>query len=111
MAGERLCALADVIPGSALKLTPEIGGRAMSVIAVRAGDDVRVYQNLCPHRDAPLDLIPGPLVTDDGGHLLCGSHNALFRIEDGICVAGPCVGLGLIEIKVDILNGAVHLLT
>ena len=67
----------------------EIGGEA--VIVVRLGAEVRAYRNRCPHTGQPLSPWPDRLLTREGDRLICFGHGALFRPEDGVCVAGPCV--------------------
>ncbi len=59
---------------------------------MHAPEGVRVYRNRCPHRGTPLDWQPGRFLDREGRHLVCATHCALFRLEDGHCVAGPCAG-------------------
>ena len=40
------------------------------------------------------------LLTAEEDFIVCATHGALFRIEDGTCVAGPCVGKSLKPIDV-----------
>jgi len=37
----------------------------------------------------------GRFATPDGRHRVCGEHGALYRPDDGLCVAGPCLGARL----------------
>jgi len=37
----------------------------------------------------------------------CSSHGALFTIEDGECVAGPCTGQSLIAVDFSIQDDQV----
>jgi nitrite reductase/ring-hydroxylating ferredoxin subunit len=53
------------------------------------------YRNLCRHLPVPLDGGTGELLSDDGAHLVCGTHGATYRLHDGYCVEGPCEGLVL----------------
>jgi nitrite reductase/ring-hydroxylating ferredoxin subunit len=39
-------------------------------------------------------------MSDDGRFLLCGQHGALYDPVEGVCISGPCVGLGLFAIPV-----------
>lgn len=39
----------------------------------------------------------------DGFHLLCGTHGALFRPQDGYCVSGPCVGDSLEPVPISLV--------
>ncbi len=60
-------------------------------IAITTGE--RAYLNLCPHSGGRLSAPGEPApVSRDGRHLICTLHGAMFRIEDGLCVAGPCEG-------------------
>ena len=54
------------------------------------------YANVCPHRRHPLDLVPDVFLTENGNQIRCASHGAFFIPETGACVAGPCVGFGLL---------------
>jgi nitrite reductase/ring-hydroxylating ferredoxin subunit len=60
----------------------------------------RAYANVCRHRALPLDLGRRTAMSEDGRFLLCGQHGALYDPAEGICVSGPCVGLGLFAIPV-----------
>lgn len=50
------------------------------------------YRNQCPHRGAPLNWQPHQFLTVERDMIQCALHGALFRIEDGSCVYGPCAG-------------------
>lgn len=78
-------------------------------MAIRQGEQVFVYINSCPHIGAPLDWHPGQFLTRDKKAIQCTAHGAMFRIEDGECFFGPCVGQGLEPVTVAVLDGAVHL--
>ena len=45
----------------------------------------------------------------DKSHILCATHGAEFRIEDGFCVLGPCRGQSLEPISVSVRDGDVVL--
>lgn len=67
---------------------------------------VRAYRNRCPHRGVTLNWVPGRFLDSDGRYLQCATHGALFRPEDGVCVAGPCVGERLPALAVTIVGDA-----
>jgi len=77
------------------------------MFVVRRGNDVFGYVNICPHAGTPLDWTPGQFLTRDKTNLLCATHGAQFRIEDGLCVAGPCPGSSLTPVPIGILGGDV----
>ena len=63
-----------------------------SVLAVRKGGQVYTYLNRCPHRNVPLNWSQDVFLDDSASLIRCASHGALFLIETGECVAGPCEG-------------------
>lgn len=72
--------------------------RAFSVageplFGVRRLGKVHLYRNRCPHRGIPLNWAQDDSVLDDSASLIhCAHHGALFLIDSGECVAGPCEG-------------------
>jgi nitrite reductase/ring-hydroxylating ferredoxin subunit len=55
---------------------------------------------VCRHRALPLDLGARSPMSDDGRFLLCHQHGALYRLDDGVCVVGPCAGERLSPVAV-----------
>ncbi len=49
-----------------------------------------VYRNYCPHLGISLNFMPDAFFDSEGRHLICANHGALFQVEDGRCIAGPC---------------------
>tara|TARA_B100000519_G_scaffold9380_1_gene7434 strand:+ start:462 stop:845 length:384 start_codon:yes stop_codon:yes gene_type:complete len=103
-----LCLLSDLKNGEAKGFNVEGSGIAQRLIIVRQGDGVKAYINLCPHIGSRLDGDVGQFLDDeDPTMLLCDSHAALFRIEDGVCVEGPCEGDKLFPADVTVVGNAV----
>lgn len=63
-----------------------------SVFAVRRAGRVYLYRNRCPHRGIPLNWEPDQFLDSSASLIACSRHGALFLIESGECVAGPCEG-------------------
>ncbi|MCH8301778.1 MAG: Rieske (2Fe-2S) protein [Proteobacteria bacterium] len=74
---------------------------------VRQGDEVYAYQNFCMHAGHPLNWKPDGFLTGDGSQIICSSHGAIYEIDSGECVAGPCPGRKLRPIEVEIRDGEV----
>ena len=109
MSGTPLGRVDDIpVDGSAGFNVDGPGGR-MFFMAIRRGDDVYVYANSCPHLGTPLDFKPGRFLSLDKTHILCATHGALFRIEDGFCVSGPCAGKSLQAAPMEIRDGLILL--
>ncbi len=87
-----LCALDEIEDGGAKGFEPEVGGQRLELFVVRRGRELFAYENACPHIGTPLDWTPDQFLDAAGANILCATHGALFRIEDGYCTAGPCTG-------------------
>ncbi len=105
-----LCRLDDVPDGGSNGFLTEAGDERRLVMVIRRGDEVFVYLNSCPHLGSPLDIVPGRFLTDDGRMILCTTHGALFRIDDGFCVSGPCADDSLTAVAAEVRDGEVHIL-
>jgi nitrite reductase/ring-hydroxylating ferredoxin subunit len=102
-----LCRLIDLDdPGSA-GFVLRRGDQQIPLLVVRTGDRVHGYINSCPHIGAPLDWTSGQFLSRDKCHILCAMHGALFRLDDGLCVGGPCAGKALMPYAVVLKNGVV----
>lgn len=65
------------------------------------------YVNRCRHMTTPLDFIRYQFLTEDGRHLICLTHGALYEPTTGLCVEGPCKGLSLYPLPVQVDQGEV----
>ena len=101
-----LCRLENIPDGEALGFETESGD---DIFVVRQGQRVYGYVNSCPHAASPLNWIESQFMSLDKQHILCATHGAEFRIEDGYCVLGPCRGKSLQQVAVSINDGEVRL--
>jgi nitrite reductase/ring-hydroxylating ferredoxin subunit len=104
----RLCALAEIAEGRARGFELEVGGRLLRIFAARRGGAIYAYLNRCPHRGTPLDWAPDQFFDLEGRHLVCSTHGAVFRVEDGSCLAGPCAGEALTPVETRVREGALY---
>ncbi len=107
--GTLLCGLAELPEGGGKGLW--LGGEEerQGIFLLRRGAVVFAYRNSCPHRGIVLDWKPDQFLDASGQHILCAMHGALFRIDDGLCVSGPCVGDSLEAVGIEIRDGAIYL--
>lgn len=109
MTQEPLCQLNDIEDGGSIGLVTKINGLPVGLALIRQGDTVFVYENSCPHNHAPMDFTPGQFLNLERDLILCTLHGALFRIDDGHCVQGPCTGKHLTPVASEVRDGAVWL--
>lgn len=84
----------------------EIGDH--NLFAVKRDGEVFVYVNSCPHIGIPLEFLPDDFLDSDQRYILCANHGALFEVEDGMCISGPCHGQALLAVPHRILGGMIE---
>jgi nitrite reductase/ring-hydroxylating ferredoxin subunit len=103
----RLCTLSDIPDHDARGFrTPE-----GDIVVVRRGVEVHAYRNRCPHIGICLNFQPDVFMDLTQRYLQCANHGALFRVEDGFCLRGPCSGQSLGKVAVMVENGVIWLHT
>jgi len=106
--GARLCALADLSDPGAKGFEFREGDLVFAGFVVRRGGSVFGYIDRCPHAGWPLAMTPDRYLTREGDLILCAGHAALFRMEDGLCIGGPCGGRRLTPWPVRVAAGEVR---
>ncbi|NBF06116.1 Rieske 2Fe-2S domain-containing protein [Pseudomonas sp. Fl5BN2] len=83
-----LCAGSDLAEASSRGFQLQ----GLKLFAVRREGQAYVYANRCPHRGVALEWQPDHFLDPSASLIQCATHGALFLIESGECVAGPCAG-------------------
>ena len=106
-----LCRLDELADPGSKGSQADLGGAVHEIVVVRRNNRVYGYINRCPHTGGPLDWMPDQFLSFDKRHIQCATHAALFRLDDGICVAGPCAGDHLTAVLLQVEAGNIYLLT
>lgn len=104
-----ICALHELADPGAKGFTLGQGEWPLKGFVVRKGDGVHAYVNHCPHAGFPLNWQPDQFLLPGGSAIRCVMHGALFEMETGQCLSGPCLGLGLQPLPVQVRHGYVLL--
>lgn len=104
--GFRLCANADLIDNEARAFRSPAG----EVIVVNRDGQSYAYHNSCPHLGINLEFNPDEFMDSENHFLICSNHGALFQVEDGLCVSGPCQGESLLAAPIQISDGYIELI-
>ncbi|MDB4837782.1 Rieske 2Fe-2S domain-containing protein [Marinomonas sp.] len=68
------------------------------------------YKYLCPHQNKHLNGSEETSLDDAGDYAKCSHHGALFSLQDGRCITGPCQGSFLTKATLGIEQGDCYLL-
>lgn len=101
----RLCELSAIPDGDAIGIEAPGG----ELVLVRQGRQVMAYRNRCPHLGIELNFMPDVFLDMEKRYIQCANHSALFQIEDGLCVWGPCQGEALVAVAVQVIDDTVWL--
>ena len=104
-----ICPLHELGDPGAKGFTMGGGDWPLRGLVVRRGDSVRAYVNHCPHAGFPLNWQPDQFLAPDAPLIFCVMHGALFEIDSGVCVSGPCAGKALRPLPVRVERGYVML--
>jgi nitrite reductase/ring-hydroxylating ferredoxin subunit len=110
MGGRLLCRLDAIPEGSGRGFWFGRDVERFGVFVLRCNSGFVAYINSCPHRGTPLDWQPDRFLDVTGRLIQCSTHGALFRIEDGACVSGPCAGSSLKPAPVVLRQECLYLL-
>jgi nitrite reductase/ring-hydroxylating ferredoxin subunit len=104
-----ICPLHELPDPGARGFTMGQGEWPLKGFVVRQGERVYGYVNHCPHAGFPLNWQPDKFLVPGGSTIRCVMHGALFEMETGLCLSGPCRGLGLQPLPVYVQDGYVLL--
>lgn len=68
------------------------------------------YQNVCPHLQVELEFLENQFLDQDQEFIQCSTHGALFDVETGQCISGPCLGEALTKVNIKVhSDGGIYL--
>ena len=103
-----LCAEAEIAEGKGRGFVLGSGTEREAIFVIRWRGMLHGYRNSCPHAGTPLDWPDDRFFDSAGEFLICGTHGAVFRPEDGFSIEGPCSGRSLARIALRVENGDIH---
>lgn len=104
---KRLGLLSEVEDPGCREFTIGRGEWPFKGFVVRRGAEVYAYENSCRHAGHPLNWQKDRFLTEDGKKIICASHGAVYDIESGVCVTGPCPGKKLVAVQVEVRDGEI----
>ena len=93
--------------GKGLRFPLTALGQNVTGFVVRFEGVPYAYVNQCAHVSVELDWNEGDFFTAQQDFLICATHGAHYRPDNGFCVMGPCKGKSLKPLKVIEQNGQI----
>ncbi|TCK04989.1 Rieske (2Fe-2S) protein [Marinobacterium mangrovicola] len=100
---QEICKLDDLPDGEGRGFDIELD----ALLLIRRGEQVFAYRNNCPHRGIRLEWQPDQFLDYEKQYIQCATHGALFTIDEGECIAGPCPGEKLDQLRCRVEEGKV----
>ncbi len=104
-----LCKTTDIEDPGSKSFELKIKRKTRSIFVVHKDSNFFAYYNKCPHTGASLEWQEHQFLDLDKALIQCATHDALFIIDSGECIAGPCSGDSLQALPLTIKNGEIHL--
>ena len=99
---EPLCHIDEIADPGAKGFNLKQGRKERLLFLIKKEGKVYAYENKCPHAGINLEWQDDDFLDPDKAHIQCSVHGALFNIESGDCMGGPCNGNGLTSLEIEV---------
>lgn len=106
----RVCKLDDLNESGSYAWSGMVNDELIQCVLILHQGNVYSYLNRCPHTGVNLDWLTNQFLDNNNEYIQCATHGALFNIEDGYCLRGPCVGDRLQIIDNQLIKGHIYLI-
>ena len=106
--GKLVGTVGELEHGTSKKFTMRRGGRDLEALLVNYQGNHFAYVNRCPHTGITLDWVNNQFFSSDNRYLMCATHGAVFEPPSGECIWGPCVGLSLQSMPIEIDGSQIY---
>jgi len=97
-----VASVGEIEHGQSKKFILRRGQRDLEALIVNYEGNHFAYMNRCPHTGITLDWVNNQFFSSDNRYLMCATHGAVFEPPSGECVWGPCFGLSLQSVPLEI---------
>jgi len=105
--GKAVGRLGELTHGQSKKFTLRRGQRDFEAMLINYQGNHYAYVNRCPHVGLGLDWVDNQFFSVDHRYLMCANHGAVFEPPTGECVWGPCAGLSLQSLPLEIVEQSI----
>lgn len=105
----KLCHISDIADPAAREFSLKLARTTLDLFVVHKDGEFFAYKNKCPHTGASLNWQEDQFLDIDNAFIQCSVHDALFEVDSGYCIAGPCSGSSMEELALIIENDNLYL--
>lgn len=105
----KLCQINEISDPGSKEFSIMSGRHSIELFVVHYNASFYAYKNSCPHTGASLNWQEDQFLDLDKTFIQCSVHNALFEIDSGYCISGPCSGRSMEELTLTIKNEILYL--
>lgn len=98
----KLCQRHDIPDPGSKEFSVKRGRTLHDLFVVHKDGAFYAYRNSCPHTGASLNWQEHQFLDMDNAMIQCSVHDALFEIDSGYCISGPCSGQTLEELSLSV---------
>jgi len=100
----RLCHLSQLAPGQSFGFKIKNSGQD-DFFLVNNGGRIVGYKNSCPHwPGSSMPVFKNRYLDSESRYIVCSGHGALFEVDSGLCIKGPCIGQRLVSIDLEVTD-------
>ena len=105
----KLCHCNDIADPGSKEFSIKLGRKELELFVVHKDASFHAYKNKCPHTGVSLNWQEDQFLDLDHNLIQCSVHDALFEVDSGYCVSGPCSGQTLEELEITIKDNEIYL--
>lgn len=105
---QKICSITELSDPGSKEFVVQRQNQALDAFLVLRHGRVYAYVNRCPHTGIGLNWQPDQFLNLEGDLVQCSMHGALFQIDNGLCIRGPCQGLALTQLAVEVHDGVIY---
>lgn len=103
----KICMMEEIPEREARSFETEDGD---TIFITQRDGSFYAYQNVCPHLQVELEFLENQFLDQDQEFIQCSTHGALFDVETGLCISGPCQGDSLEKVNIKVhSDGGIYL--
>ena len=101
----------EIADGGTLSFEFQKDQQKLRGFLVKHNGNYFAYLNRCPHTGVNLEWQANQFLDRTEQFIQCSTHGARFKIDDGLCIFGPCQGRSLTSIPINIHKSTIYIVT